>query len=120
MSTITTKKQLDELIYQLERKSAHQDLELKQGFERLMESVTPTNIIKTVFQSVSSSPELKDSAVNTAIGLGTGYVARKLYLGRKAGFLKKIAGSVLQFAVTNFARKKAPAIRQKISELAEK
>lgn len=120
MLPITSKKQLDEVIQQLERKSAMQEQDLRDRYERVLESVTPSNILKTIFRSVSGSPELKNSAVNTAIGLGTGYVARKLYVGKSAGFIRKIAGSVLQFAVTNFARKKAPIIREKIAHLAEK
>lgn len=120
MYNITTKKQLDELILQLERKSSVQQQELGESFEKVMDSVTPSNILKSVFRSISGSPELKNTALNTAIGLGTGLLARKLYVGRSAGFLKKIAGSVVQFAVTNFARKKAPVIREKLSHLAEK
>jgi hypothetical protein len=120
MISISNKKQLDEAIHQLERQSAMQEQELRERYEKVITSVTPFNILKTVFHSISDSPELKNSAVNTALGLGTGYVARKLYVGRSAGFLKKIAGSVIQFAVTNFARKKAPIIREKISHLAEK
>jgi hypothetical protein len=120
MLTITSKKQLDEVILQLERRSAMQEQELRDRYEKVLESVTPSNILKTVFQSISGSPELKNSAVNTAIGLGTGYIARQLYVGRSGGILKKLAGTVIQFAVTNFARKKAPIIREKISHLAEK
>ncbi len=119
MTKITTYIELQDAIHQLERKNSLQEQELRENYEQVLQSLTPKNILKSAFKHIASSDELKNSAINTAIGLGTGYVTRKLYVGRSANMLKKLAGTVLQFAVTNFVRKKAPVIREKISELRE-
>jgi hypothetical protein len=120
MTNITTHKQLQEAIRQLESKSSLQEEELRERFERVFTSVTPVNILKTAFHHLTSLPELKNSAINTAIGLGTGILTKKLYVGKSVNMFKKMAGTVIEFAVANFVRKKAPAIREKIAELAEK
>ena len=119
MKNIATQKDLQEAIHELEGRSTMQVKELRERLDHITQSVTPVNILKTAFHYFSSSPELKKSAINTAIGLGTGYVTRKLYVGKSGNILKKLAGTVVQFVVTNFVRKKAPVIRERISELAE-
>ena len=119
MTNISTHKELQEAILQLERKSSLQEEELRGRFEQVFESVTPANILKTAFHHIASSSELKNSAINTAIGLGTGILTKKLFIGRSANMFKKMAGTVLEFAVANFVRKKAPVIRERIVEMTE-
>src|ERR1700681_2692535 len=99
MTNISTHIELQEAIKQLERKSSLQEEELRESFERVFESVTPVNILKTAFRHIASSSELKNSAINTAIGLGTGILTKKLFIGRSANMFKKMAGTVLEFAV---------------------
>jgi len=119
MTRISNHHQLAEAIRDLEAKSAMQEAAIREQLELVVESAKPRNILRAAFQAIGSSEDLKNTAINTALGLGTGIITKKLFVGRSANIFKRIAGNVIEFAVANFVRKKAPVIREKISGLGE-
>jgi len=61
----------------------------------------PANLFRSTMSDVASSPYLIDNIIGTAIGLGTGYLSRKIVVGAGGNIFKRFFGSVLQFGVTN-------------------
>ena len=102
---------LEARIRDLEKVQAQQMAELKLSAVGIVESFSPSNMLKSALKDVVQSPDLRNSAINTAIGLGAGFIGRKIFVGKSGGLFKKVTGSALQFLITNFIRKKIPEMR---------
>jgi hypothetical protein len=99
--TINTETDLNFAIYQLEKKQAEEGKLLKEQFLLTYESIKPSNLFRSTMSDVASSPYLIDNIIGTAIGLGTGYLSRKIVVGAGGNIFKRLFGSVLQFGITN-------------------
>lgn len=91
---------------------------LKEQFHDTYESLRPINLIKNAFNEVSS-PNVQGSLVDNAIGLGTGYLSKKIVVGRSRNPLRKLMGTLLQFAITNVVSKNADGIKSTGIHLAQ-
>ncbi len=99
-------------ILELERRHAQQVGELKNSAAGIVDSMSPSNMIKNVLSDLKTAPGLKAAAIDTAIGIGTGFLGRKLFVGKSTNIVRKVAGSALQFFLTNVVRKRMPALRE--------
>jgi len=91
----------------LQAKQAEKLQSLKTQLHLTFESLKPVNLIKNTFNDVTSSPEVKNSLVNNAIGLATGYISKKLLIGGTHNPIKKILGALVEFSVASFVAKRA-------------
>jgi hypothetical protein len=103
---------LEARIMELEKRQVRQMAELKETAVGIVESFSPSNMLKSALHDVARSPDLRNSAINTAIGIGAGFLGKKLYVGNSRNIFKKVAGSAVQFLIANFVRKKIPEIRE--------
>ena len=103
---------LEGRILELEKIQARQMAELKVSAISIVESFSPSNMLKNALKDVAGSPDLRSNAINTAIGIGAGFIGRKLFVGNSKNIFKKITGSAVQFLVTNFVRKKIPELQE--------
>jgi len=108
---INTETDLDIAIYQLEIKQAEEGKLLKEQFYMTYESIKPANLFRSTLSDVASSPYLIDNIIGTAIGLGTGYLSRKIMIGGSGNIFKRFFGSVLQFGVTNIVAQHPNTVR---------
>ena len=90
----------------LERRKFIQEEDLKDRFHDLAEDLKPTNILKNTIHEVQESTVLKHNLLKVALGLGAGYLSRKLVVSKSAGFVKKALGTAIQYGITNFIAKK--------------
>ncbi len=97
---------LETAIKRLERKKLLLEEGIKEDFHTVLQSMKPTNILKSTIHEVQQSPELKHNLFKVALGLGAGYFSRKLVVGKSAGIVKKALGAALQYGITNFVAKK--------------
>ncbi len=97
---------LETAIKRLERKKLLLEEGIKEDFHTVLQSMKPTNILKSTIHEVQQSPELKHNLFKLALGLGAGYFSRKLVVGKSAGIVKKALGAALQYGITNFVAKK--------------
>jgi hypothetical protein len=104
---------LEVRIAALEKKQASQMAELKSTAVNIVESFSPSNMLRGALKDVVGSPDLRRSAINTAIGIGAGLVGKKIYVGNSGSIFKKITGSALEFLIANFVRKKIPEMQEK-------
>ena len=114
-TTVSNMTSLEERILELERIQDRQMAELKMSMGDMMESLKPTNIVRTALKDVIQSPDLRNAAISTAIGIGAGVLGRKLVVGKSGGIFKKLTGTAVQFLLTNFVRKKIPEMQNKNS-----
>ena len=102
---------LNELILVMEKKHAN-DLELfKDQFHIAYNSLRPINLIKGVLHDVTASPEIKNDIVSNAIGLGAGFLSKKILVGNSHHPFKRVLGTLLQFGVANLVSKKTPNLK---------
>lgn len=103
---------LKQKVEQLELLQAEQLAELKNSSTALVASLSPVQLLRNTLKEVSHSSSLKAAAIDTAMGIGAGFIGRKLYVGRSGSIISKIAGPALQFFITNFVRKKLSRRRE--------
>lgn len=102
---------LNELIIAEELKYTNDLEQLKDQFYVAYESMKPINLVKNLFHEVTASPEIKRDLVSNAIGLGTGFLTKTLLLGTLHNPVKKVFGTVFEFAVANLVSKHSDGIK---------
>lgn len=103
---------LEARIRELEKVQTRQMAELKISAIGIVESFSPSNMLKSALKDVVHSPDLRSTAINAVIGIGAGFLGKKLYVGNSRNLFKKITGSAVQFLIANFVRNKIPAIQE--------
>ncbi len=111
MENITSIAELKNAIQLLEMEQVINRQLLKDQFFLTYESLKPVNILKNTFKDISSSPYLIENIIGGALGLGTGYLSKKIIVGASGNIIRKIFGSVLQFGVTNLVAQHPDAIK---------
>jgi hypothetical protein len=101
MEKITTAADLKKTISELEYKKVSEWKALKEEFLITAENIKPINILKKTLKNAISAPDLKDNIINTAIGLTTGFVAKKTLIGKTHNPFKKLLGLFLEMTVAN-------------------
>ena len=107
MKNISNAEELKNAIGELERKKALEEAAIKYEFTQIRETYKPSNILKNTVAEVAASPKFRHNLLNIAIGLGAGYLSKKVVVGRSAGLLKRTLGTALQFGVTSLVAKTA-------------
>ncbi|MBA3704361.1 MAG: hypothetical protein H0W84_00230 [Bacteroidetes bacterium] len=110
MQKITTTEELKSAIQLLEYKQANEWPLLKAQFSTTYESLKPLNILKSTIKDVFST-DLKGDISSAAIGLATGFLAKKSFVGTSHNPLTKILGMLIEIAVANKVGKNADEIK---------
>ncbi len=50
---------------------------------------------------ISTSPYLMDNIFSTAMGIASGFLTNKIFVGTSGNIIRKLMGTLLQFSVTN-------------------
>jgi len=106
MNKINHTKTLQEAIQLLKIQQVGQLDLLKEQYQYTYESLKPINIIKRTFSQLTSTAEFKGNVVSNIIGIGTGYLTKKVLVGSTHNIFKKVLGTVIQLAITNVVTKK--------------
>lgn len=102
---------LNELIILQELKYDTELELLKEQFHIAYESIKPVNLIKSVLHEVTASPEIKNDMASNVIGLGTGFLSKKLLVDGSHSPIKRVIGTVVQFAIANLVSKHSDTIK---------
>jgi len=102
---------LNETIIVLQEKRVQELKILKEQLCLTFESLEPINLLKSTIKKISSSSEIKSDILNNALGLGTGFLIKKLWVGRTRNPFKNIFGTLIQFAIANVVSKNADGIK---------
>lgn len=108
---IATKEDLERAIQDLETKQANELLLLRTQYQKTFEGLKPMNLIKGSFKDIVTAPDLKKTVVNAAIGLTTGFITKKLLIGKTSNPLKKILGFIVELVVAKKVVEQVDEIR---------
>lgn len=111
MQNITSTAGLKRAIQLLEAEKAANGKLLKEQFVNTYESFKPSSLLRSTLQDISSSPNLIENIIGTALGLGAGYLSRSILPGVTAMRFGKLLSPVLQVGVTNFVAKQSGNLR---------
>jgi hypothetical protein len=111
MEPITSIADLKNAIQILEFEQAVKEQQLKEQVYLIYENLKPVNLIRNTLSEVASSPYLIDDILGATVGLATGYVSKKIAVGRSGNIIRKLFGSVLQFGVTNIVAQNTNTIK---------
>lgn len=103
--------ELKEAIGLLKKKQAIELRLLKDQLNTVHESIKPANIIKNAFHQVTSAPDIKNNIIGGIIGLASGYVSKKIFIGGSHNPITKILGTLVQMGVGNVAAKNSDTIK---------
>jgi hypothetical protein len=84
---------------------------LKEQFYITYENLKPIALLKNAIKEISSSPHLVDNLSGTLMGLASGYLTKKMFVGSSGNLIRKLIGSVLQFGVTNVVAQHSSIIK---------
>jgi hypothetical protein len=111
MKKITSVTELRNEIKLLEKKKKDDVVLLKKEIHLVFESLKPANLIKSTFNEITSSPEIKGNIINEALGYATGYLSKKIIIGNTRNPFKKIFGTILQIGVAKIVTKNSEGIK---------
>lgn len=111
MENITTTEELKNAIELLEFEQTYKWQIVKKQLLVVHEGLKPLNLIKSTISEATSSPYLMENILGAAAGLASGYVSRKIVIGRSANVIRKLIGSAIQFGVTNVVASHADSIK---------
>lgn len=84
---------------------------LKEHFHLTYESLKPINIIKNTLKEAVSISAFKNNLVNTAIGITSGFITKKILIGKSNNPFAKLFGIVLEMAVAGKVTNHADEIK---------
>lgn len=102
---------LKETIRMLEIQQAEEGKILKEQLFETYESLKPANLLKSAFNEITSSLEVKHNLFNNLISTFTGYLTKKVVVGSSPNLFKKIAGILLQYGVSSLVSRYSETIR---------
>jgi hypothetical protein len=111
MQNITSSVGLKNAIQLLEVEQGIKGQLLKDQFFITYESLKPANLFKNKLKEISASPYLIDNITGTAMGLLSGFLSRKVFVGASGNMIRKLIGSILQFGVTNVVAQNSDMIK---------
>lgn len=120
MKQLKATKELELAIELLETKRKQEKVELTKQLFTTFESLKPFNLLKQTVKEMVSSSEIKKDLSSIAIGMITGYIAKKVAIGNTRNPFKKLAGIAVEMLVATEATENAGSIKSFVSSLFNK
>jgi len=111
MDNITSMDELKNAIQLLEVEQSEKLQQLKKQSLLSIEIIKPLNLFKNAVKDIVKSPRLLDSMLDTGVGLATGLITKRIFIGTSANILRKLIGTVLQLGITEAATKNSDFIK---------
>jgi hypothetical protein len=108
---ISSKKELDEAIIELEKKKVYQRGLIIEQYQETVESLRPANLIKGVFNDITHSSGARSAILKTVAGLGFGMLTKNLLWGNSTSLIKRWLGNALKIGVAKTAVSNADKIK---------
>ena len=101
MQNITSAAELKNAIQLLEIEQAVKGQLLKEQFYLTYESLKTVNLLKSTLMEVVTSPFLIDNIIGTVMGIATGYISKKIFIGASGTIFKKLLSPILKLGITS-------------------
>jgi hypothetical protein len=96
---------LESLITLVEARKKMELLELKGSVNGLVDNLKPANLLSSTFDEFAK-PEIKEKLVASVLSLVAGYLSCKLIVGKSNHPVRKMAGYLIQWAVSKLLARK--------------
>jgi hypothetical protein len=110
MQNITSIAELKNAIQLLEVEQNLKGRLLKEQFFLTYESFKPVNLLKSALSDITKSPYLVDNIIGTALGLATGFLSKKIFIGVSGNKIRKLIGFIMQFGITKVVAQNSDTI----------
>ena len=117
---ISRARELKKSIEILKQKQYEEEKLLHTQLIVVYESIKPYNVLISAIKSLGTYPELKDGLIESASGLVTGYLSRKLLVRSSKNPLIRLVGLFVQYGVTNLVNNNSVAIKRTGLQLIDK
>lgn len=114
MSTEYTAESLKETIKLLEIKHAESEKQLRTELINVYENLKPINILKNIARDAVSSESLRHDAANTLASLMSGFISKKIIVGKSKNPFLKLIGIGIQLGMTNLVSKNYNIVKDHI------
>lgn len=112
-----TAESLKKTIAELEVQQEEQGQLLKEELNNIIGNLKPINIVKNLLKEFYSSENVLDELINTAVSVTSGFVTKKIVIGKSKNQLLKLVGLALQFGMTTVIAKKFQVLKQNINKI---
>ena len=120
MEKFTEIEQLEEKILLLERQKKQAWIQFNEQIQISIEELQPFQQIKKSITNFTSSVELKREIIPSLISIAAGMLTNKLVVGKSKNPIQIMAGSIVQFGITQLLIKNKDVIQDKIVDVALK
>lgn len=120
MEKFTEIEQLEEKILLLERQQKQAWNQFNEQIQISIEELQPFQQIKKSISNFTSSVELKREIIPSLISIAAGMLTNKLVVGKSKNPVQIMAGSIVQFGITQLLIKNKDVIQDKIVDVALK
>lgn len=110
---INNSAELRAAILELEDRKQREQQQLVENFHSFTESLKPMNLIKSTFNKVKETPGIPGTLLKAGVGLGVGFLSKRLLIGKSAGMFKKLLGSAIEMGVMGVVAKNADTLQSK-------
>jgi hypothetical protein len=111
MRNSTSYSRLQDSIQLLEEEQFIKRQLLKEQLTISYESLKPLNLLKGAIRDMSSSPDLGNNVLGSVLGMASGFLSKKLFIGTSGNLIRKLLGSFVQLGVTNIVARHPEAIK---------
>ena len=108
---INNSEDLEKVIIELEKRKVVQENNLRLAFQETLDSLRPINLIKATIHQVTHSPEMRNSAIRTAAGIGIGILTKDMFIGKAIPLLRKIIGSAMESRVQDRIKSTSKSVK---------
>ena len=109
-----TAETLKEAIKELEIKQAEEGQLLKKQLLITYENLKPINILRNLVKDFSSSDNYKQDFLEIVAGMTSGFITKKIVVGRSKNPILKLMGLAIQFGMTTLVSNKFNTIKNSI------
>ena len=105
MRKIEKFEEIETLLLELENQLEVDKGNIKIAFDQFSNSIKIQNIIQSILNVPTDSNELKNSLINSGIGISGGFLAKKAFELISSGPVTKVIGSGIMIGVSNLLSK---------------
>ena len=114
MPTEYTAESIKEAIKLLEIKQADSEIQLRYQFINVYENLKPINILKNIARDAASNDNLKHDAANTLASLMSGFISKKIIVGKSRNPFLKLIGIGVQLGMTSLVSNNYYVIKDRV------
>lgn len=113
MSNIKNISALEARIRSLEIQENIQIQALKSQKDSIAHNLSPAHLLKSAVNNLSVKPgKSGTSALDIITGLVVGFIGKKFWAGKSAGWFRKLTAPIVQYFLTIFVKNKITKIRE--------